>query len=209
MRFPIVIHKDACSGYGVTVPDLPGCFSAGDSLDEAIESAREAIACHIEGLLMDAEPIPARTSLETHQGNEDYRDGVWAIVAVDVSRLSSKTRRINITLPARVLDIVDQAAVREGQSALRVPGTGGAQLHPAAVRRMRVNATASAPAGGCTPRPPSVRDTTPRTVTRARSRAARHRPGSARWFAPLMDPPGPASRRAPSARGPRGSVLRG
>lgn len=64
MRFPIVIHKDACTGYGVTVPDLPGCFSAGDTLDEAIESAREAIACHIEGLLMDGEPIPARASLE-------------------------------------------------------------------------------------------------------------------------------------------------
>ncbi len=116
MRFPIVVHKDACSGYGVTVPDLPGCFSAGDSLDEAIESAREAIACHIEGLLMDGEPIPGRSSLEAHQGNEDYRDGVWAIVAVDVSKLSSETRRINITIPARVLDIVDQAAVREGQS---------------------------------------------------------------------------------------------
>ncbi len=116
MRFPIVIHKDACSVYGVTVPDLPGCFSAGDSLDEAIESAREAIACHVEGLLMDGEPIPARATLETHQSNEDYRDGVWAIVAVDVSKLSSQTRRINITIPARVLDIVDQAAVREGRS---------------------------------------------------------------------------------------------
>ena len=58
MRFPIVIHKDTCSGYGVTVPDLPGCFSAGDTLDEAIESARESIACHVEGLLMDGEPDP-------------------------------------------------------------------------------------------------------------------------------------------------------
>lgn len=82
MRFPIVVHKDACSGYGVTVPDLPGCFSAGESLDEAIESAREAIACHIEGLLMDGEPVPARAALETQQGNDDYRDGVWAIVTV-------------------------------------------------------------------------------------------------------------------------------
>ena len=116
MRFPIVIHKDPDSGYGVTVPDLPGCFSAGDTIDEAIESAREAIACHVEGLLMDGEPIPARGSLEQHQGDEDYRDGVWAIVAVDISKLSSKTKRINITLPERVLAIVDQAAVREGQS---------------------------------------------------------------------------------------------
>ena len=116
MRFPIVIHKDAGSGYGVTVPDLPGCFSAGDTLEEAIESAREAIACHIEGVLMDGEPTPVRSSLEAHQASEDYRDGVWAIVAVDISKLSSKTRRINITLPERVLAVVDQAAVREGQS---------------------------------------------------------------------------------------------
>ena len=84
MRFPIVVHKDAGSGYGVTVPDLPGCFSAGDTLDEVIESAREAIACHIDGLLMDGEPIPARASLEAHQGNDDYRGGVWAIADVDI-----------------------------------------------------------------------------------------------------------------------------
>ena len=116
MRFPIVMHKDACSGYGVIVPDLPGCFSAGDTLDEAIGSAREAIACHVEGLLMDGEPVPPRLSLEAHQANDDYRGGVWAIVHVDISRLSSKSRRINITLPERVLAIVDQAAVREGQS---------------------------------------------------------------------------------------------
>ena len=116
MRFPIVMHKDACSGYGVTVPHLPGCFSAGDTLDEAIESAREAIECHVEGLLMDGEPVPLRASIEEYQTNEDYRGGVWAIVHVDISKLSSKSRRINITLPERVLAIVDQAAVREGQS---------------------------------------------------------------------------------------------
>lgn len=116
MRFPIVIHKDSCSGYGVTVPDLHGCFSAGDTLDEAIESAREAIECHVEGLLMDGEPVPLRASIEEHQANEDYQGGVWAIVQVDISKLSSKSRRINITLPERVLAIVDQAAVREGQS---------------------------------------------------------------------------------------------
>lgn len=116
MRFVAVIHKDTGTGYGVTVPDLPGCFSAGDTLEEAIESAREAIACHIEGLLLDGEPIPERASLEMHQANEDYKDGVWVLVPVDVSKLSSKTTRVNITLPERVLAIVDQAAVREGES---------------------------------------------------------------------------------------------
>ena len=116
MRFPIVIHKDDDTAYGVTVPDLPGCFSAGDTLEEAIEAAGEAVACHIEGFLIDGEPIPERVALEAHQCREDFRDAVWAIITVDISKLSSKTRRVNITIPARVLTIVDQAAVREGET---------------------------------------------------------------------------------------------
>ena len=116
MLFPIVIHKDEESAYGVSVPDLPGCFSAGDTFEEAIESAREAIACHLEGLLLDDEPIPAKTPFEAHRANEDYEDGIWAVVAIDISKLSSKAKRVNITVPARVLAIVDQAAAREGET---------------------------------------------------------------------------------------------
>lgn len=116
IRYAVVIHKDVESAYGVTVPDLPGCFSAGDTLEEAEESAREAIACHLEGLLIDGEPIPARESLEMHQASEDYQGGVWVLVNVDVAKLSSKTKRINITVPARVLAIVDDAAAREGET---------------------------------------------------------------------------------------------
>jgi len=44
MRFPIVIEPgDEQHAFGVVVPDLPGCFSAGDTLDEAIDNAKEAI----------------------------------------------------------------------------------------------------------------------------------------------------------------------
>jgi len=116
MRFPIVVHKDETSGYGVSVPDLPGCFSAGNSLDDAIESTHEAIACHLEGLLMDGEMVPERAPLETHQANRAYKGGIWAVVAVDISKLSSKDKRVNITMPARVLAIVDEAAAREGDT---------------------------------------------------------------------------------------------
>ena len=82
LRFAAVIHKDEESGYGVTVPDLPGCFSAGDTLEEAIESAREAVACHIEGLLMDGEPVPEQAPLEEHRTSDD-EDGIRALVRVD------------------------------------------------------------------------------------------------------------------------------
>ena len=116
MRFPVVIHKDEESGYGVAVPDLPGCFSAGDTLEEAIESAHEAVACHLEGLLMDGEPIPEQAPLEAHQASEDHQDGIWALVTIDISKLSSRAKRVNITVPARVLAIVDEAAAREGET---------------------------------------------------------------------------------------------
>ena len=116
MQLPIVIHKDKDSDYGVTVPDLPGCFSGGETLVEATQAAKEAALCHIEGLLMAGETIPEAKPLEEHQTSPDYRDGIWALVAVDLSCLSSKARRINITVPARVLAIVDEAAARHGET---------------------------------------------------------------------------------------------
>lgn len=78
MRYPVVIHKDFDSDYGVTVPDLPGCFSAGISLDDALKNAVEAIECHVEGLLIDDEIIPAPIPIEIHRGNPDFLDGIWA-----------------------------------------------------------------------------------------------------------------------------------
>lgn len=40
MKFIVVLHTDDGQRYGVTVPDLPGCFSGGDTLDTALESVR-------------------------------------------------------------------------------------------------------------------------------------------------------------------------
>lgn len=108
MRYPVVIHKDPESAYGVTVPDLPGCFSAGDTLDEALNEVVEAIECHLEGLLLDGEPIALAQTVEYHQHNPDYAGGAWAYVNVDLAKLSGKTRRVNITLPERILTLMDK-----------------------------------------------------------------------------------------------------
>lgn len=116
MRIPIILHKDIKSDYGVIVPDLPGCFSAGRTLDEALAMAREAIECHIEGMIDDHEPLPALMALDVHQKNRDYAGGTWAIVEIDLARLQGKARRINLTVPERVLRRVDRAAERAGES---------------------------------------------------------------------------------------------
>lgn len=116
MRYPIVIHKDPGSDYGVTVPDLPACFTAGDTIDDALAQAVEAIECHIEGLMLDHEPVPAPKAIEDHQSNPDYADGVWALVSVDLSKLSGKSRRINITLPERLVSHMDRYASTHGET---------------------------------------------------------------------------------------------
>ena len=116
MRYPIVIHKDPDSDYGVTVPDLPGCFSGGDTLDEAIEMAHEAIICHVEGLLMDGQPIPDKLPMEAHLADEFYADGIWALVDVDISKISVKTVQVNIAFPEPVLAMIDEVAAREKET---------------------------------------------------------------------------------------------
>ena len=116
MRYPVVIHKDRKSDYGVTVPDLPGCFSAGDTMEDALTNAVEAIECHLEGLLLDGDEIPQAQPVEVHLKNKQFAGGTWALVSVDLSRLASKTKRINITMPERVLTLVDEQARREGET---------------------------------------------------------------------------------------------
>ena len=119
MRYPVIIHKDPDSDYGVTVPDLPGCFTAGDTVDDAITQAVEAIECHIEGLVLDSETIPTPRSIEFHQKNPDYADGVWALVSVPLSKLSGESRRVNITMPERLLALIDQHAKQYGETRSR------------------------------------------------------------------------------------------
>jgi predicted RNase H-like HicB family nuclease len=116
MNYPVVIHKDEDSDYGMTVPDLPGCFSAGETMEEALENVREAILCHAEGLMMDGEPVPPPTSIENHRNNELYKDGIWALVTVDLSKISGKAKRVNITIPERLLAQVDSFARKKGET---------------------------------------------------------------------------------------------
>jgi len=83
MNFPVVLHKDEGSDYGVTVPDLPGCFSAGRSVEEALRMAREAIELHLEGLSQEGLPVPMPGTVEQHKKNPNYTGGAWAVVSLE------------------------------------------------------------------------------------------------------------------------------
>lgn len=116
MRFPVVLHSDDGVRFGVTVPDLPGCFSAGDTFDEALESVREAIELHLEGMANDGEDIPLPRPIAEHCRNPDFQGGIWAVVEVDTIRFEGGAERVNITLPRRLLERIDAYAKAHGQS---------------------------------------------------------------------------------------------
>lgn len=75
-----LIHKDPESDYGVSFPDLPGCVTAGTTLDDARRMAAEALAFHLEGLSEDNAPIPEPSPLERIMAERAYRDAVAVIV---------------------------------------------------------------------------------------------------------------------------------
>ena len=118
MRYPVAIEiGDETHAFGVVVPDLPGCFSAGDSLDEALINAEEAVTAWIDAMLDDDQPIPQPSTVDMLRAQSpEMADWVWAVVNVDPARLDDQIARINITLPRRVLARLDASARSAGET---------------------------------------------------------------------------------------------
>jgi predicted RNase H-like HicB family nuclease len=107
-----LIRKEAASDYGVSFPDFPGVVTAGKDLDDARAMAEEALALHVEGMVADDEAIPEAASLEEVMADPENRDGVAILVGVKTD--PHRTVRVNVTLPADVLELIDTFAERRG-----------------------------------------------------------------------------------------------
>jgi predicted RNase H-like HicB family nuclease len=117
INYPILIEDGGtASAFGVVVPDLPGCFSAGDTLDEAMDAAREAIAAWVDAALDDGQAVPDPSSLDAVRRLPGYEGWAVAVIAVDPSLFDDTIERVNITLPKRVLRRLDDLAGARHQS---------------------------------------------------------------------------------------------
>jgi predicted RNase H-like HicB family nuclease len=111
MHYPIAIEsRTDQTAYGVVVPDLPGCFSAGETLEEAIAGAGEAALAWIEAALDAGDPIPPPSSLEAIRAKPEFTGWILSLVTVDPAVLDDTIERVNITLPRRVLRRLDDEA---------------------------------------------------------------------------------------------------
>jgi predicted RNase H-like HicB family nuclease len=117
MRYPIAIEPGTeTTAFGVVIPDLPGAFSAGDTLDEAMAGAEEAAAGWIDATLDAGGAIPPPSSLEAIRNNPDYNGWLFGVITVDPALLDDTIERVNITLPRRVLRRLDALARSAGES---------------------------------------------------------------------------------------------
>ena len=117
MRYPVAIEPGTdTTAFGVIVPDLPGCFSAGDTLDEALAGAEEAAAGWIDAALDAGQAIPAPSSLASLRDNPEYDGWIYAVITLDPALLDDTVERVNITLPRRVLKRLDVLARTAGES---------------------------------------------------------------------------------------------
>lgn len=113
MKFPVCVHTDTGESYGVTIPDIPGCFTAGDTLDEALANVQEAVECH---LAVADIPPPVPSPVHKFLNDPVCEGGVWVLVDIDLSFLNVKTRRVNISVPENELAIIDREAKKRGVS---------------------------------------------------------------------------------------------
>jgi len=108
MLYPIAIETgDAEHAYGVVFPDLPGCFSAGDTLDEALANAKEAAEFYLEDLADCGRLPPQAGELTAWQKDEEYQGWAWAVVEIDLEPYLGKAGKLNVTLPNLITKKID------------------------------------------------------------------------------------------------------
>ena len=117
MRYVAVVEKDADSAFGVWFPDVEGCFSAGDTLEEAAANATVALRQHTEALESAGRRLPAARTVDDVLRDRDVKASIKqgaVLFAVPLLADAGRTVRINISLDKSLVDQIDIAASARG-----------------------------------------------------------------------------------------------
>jgi predicted RNase H-like HicB family nuclease len=103
-----LVHKEKDSSFGVQFPDLPGCFSAADEMDDVIANAAEALSLWAED---EALPTPRDIGALTADSSvaADLAQGAF-LISVPVTENDTRVVSANISLERGMLKAIDSAA---------------------------------------------------------------------------------------------------
>ncbi len=118
MRYVAFIHKESDSCFGVSFPDFPGCISAGDTLDEAMANASDALRGHVQMIEADGDFVPPARSLDAIMADKELADESHGAVvsAIPLIRDLGSTTRINVSMDLGLLKSIDEAAAARKQT---------------------------------------------------------------------------------------------
>ena len=113
MQYVALVHKEAASAYGVTVPDCPGCTAAASTLDEAVRQGAEALRLWAQAEESAGRGVPPARPLDEVMCDPDV-PGEAITVLLPLLADAGRTERVNITLDAGLLRSIDAAAKARG-----------------------------------------------------------------------------------------------
>jgi predicted RNase H-like HicB family nuclease len=117
MHYVAVIEKEPDSAFGVWFPDVEGCFSAGETIDETVSNAAAALRQHVEAVESAGRRVPPARSIDEILRDEDVAASVESgavLFAVPLLADAGRTVRINISLDKALVDLIDSAAAARG-----------------------------------------------------------------------------------------------
>ncbi len=103
-----IVEQDEGSAFGVSFPDIPGCFSASDSADDVLPNAVQALELHLED-----EIAPKSRDLSDIKADPEVREALEAgayLLAVPLIKSERRAVRINVSLDVGTVNAIDGAA---------------------------------------------------------------------------------------------------
>jgi len=110
------VYKDPHSSFGVSFPDLPGCYGAGESYEEALENAKISLREYAQALSDDGDSMPKPRTISNLAGDAAEAielDKAAFVTEVPLITVGSK-RRVNVSLDDKILAAIDRACAVAG-----------------------------------------------------------------------------------------------
>lgn len=112
MKFPMIVYKNEESDYCGLLPDFPGIFMAGTTLDELMQAAQDAVETWMDGEDRNAFPKPSPID---QVASSSYAKGRAILLTdIDTNFLGDDNVNVSFSIPRHVLELIDEAAIKGG-----------------------------------------------------------------------------------------------
>lgn len=109
-RIYIGVIEKGHTGFGIVFPDLPGCVSAGDTIEHVLTMGQEALQFHIDGLVEDGDSVPSSTEITIDAVRHEFPEGEWVALAPITIRIPDLPDTIPVPVKSEIVREIAEIA---------------------------------------------------------------------------------------------------